>query len=72
VLQEAATGVSNANRPGSAVDECEPELPLERRDVVGHDRLRVSELAGRLREGACSRDRMERTQAAEIIHRPTA
>jgi hypothetical protein len=46
-----------------------PNWPLERRDVVRDDRLRVAELEAGRRERAVHGDRVERPQAAQIVHR---
>ena len=44
VTQQPGTGVGGADWARAAVDERQPEFPLERGDVVRHDRLGVTEL----------------------------
>src|ERR687897_1415397 len=72
VAQQAFSGVGDAHRSRPPVDEREPELALERRDVVGDDRLRVPELTRGRGKGTASCDGVEGAQAAAIVHRQTA
>jgi hypothetical protein len=69
VAQQPVSGIRDADRSRPAVDQREAELALEGRDVVRDDRLRVSELACRRREGTRPRDGVEGPQPAEIVHR---
>jgi hypothetical protein len=69
VIAHTLSGRGEPHRPRAAVDEREPELGLQRRDVVGDHGLRVSELERRCGERPPLGDLMERAQTAQIVHR---
>ena len=68
VAQQPGAGVGDADGAGAAVDQRQPELPLERGDVVRHDRLGVTSLQPGRREGARLGDGVESAEAAQIVH----
>jgi hypothetical protein len=69
VLVQALARLRQPDGAPRAVDQGEAELLLERRDVVGHDRLRIAERERRLGERAPLGDGVEGAEAAEIVHR---
>ena len=53
-----------------ALDEAQPDDPLERRDLLGDRGLRVAELLRGLSERSLVRDRLQRDEVAKIEPEP--
>ena len=72
VAEEDLAGLGEGDRAWAtgALDQPEPDDPLERRDLLGDRRLRVAEILGGLAERPLVRDRLERDEMAEIEAEP--
>ena len=69
VVAQPGAGVGDADGARSAVDERQAQLPLQRRDVVRDDGLRVAELETGGRERAVLGHGVEGSKATQVVHR---
>lgn len=72
VPEQPSPRVRDADWPCRPIQERETKLALERRDMVGDDGLRVSELERRRREGAALGDGVESAKPSQVVHRKSA
>ena len=69
VVAQPGAGGGDADGARPAVDERQAQLPLQRRDMVRDDGLRVAELETGGRERAVLCDGVERSKTTQIVHR---